>query len=62
MSMSELESGSATVGGGGEGGCHHTDLIRSCGLGLESGVGRLEWRHSLDVSCLYTVKTKNYFS
>ena len=43
MSMSELESGSATVGGGGEGGCHHTDLIRSCGLGLESaaGVGRL---------------------
>jgi len=45
MSMSELESGSATVGGG-EGGCHHTDLIRSCGLGLESVVGRLEWRHS----------------
>ena len=42
MSMSELESGSATVGGG-EGGCHHTDLIRSCWLaGLcESMVGRL---------------------
>ena len=30
-------------GGGGEGGCHHTDLIRSCWLVLESGVGRLDW-------------------
>jgi hypothetical protein len=40
MSMSELESGSATVGGGGEGGCHHTDLIRSCGTFLLESVGR----------------------
>ena len=53
MSMSELESGSATVGGG-EGGCHHTDLIRSCcscvflflresvsSVELESGATRL---------------------
>ena len=60
MSMSELESGSATVGGG-EGGCHHTDLIRSCGLGLESaaGVGRLEW--PLEKLSLNS-KIKNYFS
>ena len=36
MSMSELQSGSATVGGG----CHHTDLIRSCGTFLLESVGR----------------------